>query len=241
LDKPERVFTPPIEKGTYRDFSTILSSFHSIERSGQLVSKKMLVVIMESRNGIVHKGKFNEWDDEIARYIVECAFFIQHVSFKNLGEGLLPDQHIPRHNLANNQCWRKGAEGIAKKLCIDDDRRPIECPHCAATALVSNELFAFNDATSAQDLQCLACLMTIDLTSAGRLISCELCKKETYYVDTLNEQTGQLYCGKCLNCGGSLDIRKCAGCEQFYAPDLTDEQTCKDGKYFCSKDCDPNH
>lgn len=59
----------------FRDFSQILDRVFS-SKDILISKKKNLKHILESRNNIVHRGKYNEWDDELADNIINCALFI---------------------------------------------------------------------------------------------------------------------------------------------------------------------
>ena len=217
-EMPERVFKEPLLSGVYKDFSDILKSYYSVCRELHLSPKKRLITILENRNNIVHKGRFHEWDNELAQSIIECAFFIQHVSMFNFNESLVSAQYLP-HKLSKNIHWKKGAQSIANNLCIKSAKQPMECPFCLSKTLVSKEIFALDETYDEDDLQCITCLVDIDTSMSGKLIPCALCRQESYYLDLLNEQSQQVFIGKCLSCGGVLLVRMCAGCGNFYYPD----------------------
>ena len=144
-EMPERVFKEPLLSGVYKDFSDILKSYYSVCRELHLSPKKRLITILENRNNIVHKGRFHEWDNELAQSIIECAFFIQHVSMFNFNESLVSAQYLP-HKLSKNIHWKKGAQSIANNLCIKSAKQPMECPFCLSKTLVSKEIFALDEA-----------------------------------------------------------------------------------------------
>lgn len=235
-DMAERVFYESKGKRKFRDFSEVLNSYYIVVRRGHFAQKEHLKTILESRNNIVHKGKFEEWDEELASYIISCAFFIQGTLKKEFSETLIVSEYHP-HNLSNNWIWKEGAENFAKNITSHFNEIAMECPHCYSRALVDKEIFDFDEAGSINGLQCLACFVEVETEINGKLIHCCACDKKSYYVDILNEQRNQIYLGGCFNCGNTMDLRCCANCDKLYFPDMINSEVYYDVKYFCSNDC----
>ncbi|KAF2337833.1 hypothetical protein [Flavobacterium nitrogenifigens] len=236
IDEPERVFTIKNRNRRFRDFSEVLKSYYSISGNNYYADKKNLISILESRNDIVHKGKYKKWDDDLANYIITCIFFIQG-NFKNLtSETLLGTQYHP-HKLSNNWTWKTGSSKFARKIADKFDDEPLECPHCYSRSLINKEIFEFDDQGEIENYQCLTCLCEVDTQIHGALIECCECNKKAYYVDKLNIQSDKTHLGACFNCGNKMDLRHCENCDKFYFHDLQEEENEFDENYFCSNDC----
>ncbi len=235
-NNPEKVFNTKNGKLVFKDFSVVLNAYYVSERDEHYTKKKHLTTIMKARNGIVHKGKFNKWDEELADYIISCAFFIQENLRNKFDETLLYPEYHP-HKLSQNHMWRKGAIKFAEKVSAKFKKIPLECPHCYSRALIPKEIFDFDDSGSFDNYQCLSCLVDIDTEISGNIIKCCECNKKSYYVDLLNVQPDNTYLGGCLNCGNKMDLRRCENCEEFYFPDVINTEVIINKKHFCSKFC----
>ena len=233
---PERVFKSSKDKIDYQDFQQVLGSYFSVERTKQFVKKKHLESILYSRNDIVHKGHYLEYDEELANCIISCAFFIQGKSKTEFSETLIMTEY-QSNKLSTNRIWREGAEEHARKVTSLFNEIALVCPHCSSLALVDKEIFNFDEKGSIEGLQCLTCFQEVDTEISGILITCYSCDKKTYYVDKLNEQSDQIYLGGCLNCGFKMDVRRCSNCDKFYYPDIQQNEVFFNNNYFCSKDC----
>jgi hypothetical protein len=241
LNKPEKVFTDLLKRDRYRDFSDILSAYFHEIREDHMVEKRHLRSIMESRNNIVHKGRFDEWDDDLAAYVIDCVFFIQSANLKAFGERFVQTGYFP-HKLSKNTFWKKRAEKMALKHCEGITHKRFECPHCLATALIPKGVVESRDTFGNDDLECLSCFTEIDTSTCGTLINCCACGKEgSYYLDKMNEQSDQSFGGKCLACGVVMEVRLCAFCSEYYYPDVIESEIHRNGFYFCSADCEMGH
>jgi hypothetical protein len=221
----------------YRDFSIVLNAYYSKVRDEKYAKKKSLQAILTSRNEIVHRGKYDEWNEELASYIINCAFFIQGVLRKEFDRTLLNPEYWS-HSLSKNLTWKEGAENFAKKVSSEFSKIPYECPHCLANALIKKEIFDFDDIGSFENYQCLSCLVEIDTEDSGKLIECCQCNEKAYFIDLLNIQERQEHIGGCFNCGNKMTVRCCGGCDSYYFPDMIQTEIKKDNKFYCNEDCE---
>jgi len=225
-----------IPQNDFLEFSQILNHFYSTRRWSHGV-KKEFVKLMEARNSIVHKGKV-DWDEEAAQIIVRTILFIHATAWSEMSEVFFPDNYNP-HPIANNQIWRDGVESFVSELADLSSSYVIRCITCDAYSVVSGDVMVLDETNSHDNLICLNCFTTVDITEEARLLVCYSCFDKAYYIDALNEQDDQLCVGKCSECGVKTWVRKCHGCEVFYHPSAVAEINI-DGKFFCSKDCSEN-
>ena len=237
----KKVFKITKGKAEYRQFSDIAADFYKYNKSEQNLPKKRLVKIMEARNNIVHKGKFNEWCEDTAEYIIECAFFIQETLGKEFGVSLLKPNY-PSDRVDINPFWRDGAYKYAKKLIHDTNDVVMECPFCFSKSLIHNSHFDFFEESYIDDgLSCLSCFCCVDLEMEGDLIICCACDKKSYFVETNNIQKDKLHLSKCFYCDNTMDVRTCEYCDKHYFVDMTDSEVFHNGSYFCSNSCFNNY
>lgn len=236
IDEPERVFIMKNGNKKFRDFSEVLKSFYSTPGNNYYADKNQLITILESRNDIVHKGKYKKWDDDLAKYIITCVFFIQG-NFKNLtSETLLGTEYQP-HKLSDNRTWKEGSSEFARKIADKFKENPLECPFCNSRSLINKEIFEFDDQGEIENYQCLTCLCEVDTQNFGAIIECCACNKKAYYVDRLNIQPNKTHFGACFNCGNKMNLRQCDNCDKFYFHDLQEKEFEFDKNYFCSNNC----
>ena len=235
-DMPERVGSVKNGKFQFKGFSEVVNSYFSVVRNDLYISKKGLNSILETRNGIVHRGKFQGWDSSLADYIIRSSLFMQAI-LRNVFQETLLESNYETHNLSNNFYWRNSSMDFAKDLCSNFDQKVFECPYCFSRALVSKELFEFNVDTSVDNYQCISCLMELDIENAGELITCCACDEKSYFVDTLNPQDKQGYVGRCLYCDNQMELKKCHSCEEFFFQDILESRYEKDGLFYCSSKC----
>lgn len=232
--KAERVVVIDSSKTKFKDFSDVLSAYFSSVRWSYM-DKKHLKAIMESRNAIVHRGKHNEWNEELANYIVTCALFIQGTLKAEFSETLLLTGHSA-HKLSSNPIWRKGSEDFAKAVAGEFDCKSYTCLFCQSKAMVDKECFNF-DETHKEGFQCVSCLQDLELDYQIALINCYACSEKAFVIDCLNEQQNQFYDGCCISCGLKDSVRKCENCEAFYFAHQNKEEINVSDKYFCSHIC----
>jgi len=235
-DMPDRIFLIKNGKRKFKDFSVVLDSYYSLYRKSHYAEKKHLITILESRNDIVHKGKFKDWDEDLAKYIISCVFFIQGNLKNAFGETLLEPEYHP-HKLSENWTWKEGSTIFANTVCKMFNMIPLECPFCFSRSLVSKEIFEFDDQGEIENYQCLTCLCDVDTQIYGAIIECCVCKMKSYYVDRLNVQPDKTHFGGCLNCGIKMDLRQCDNCDKFFFHNLMDEVVEFNNNYFCSLEC----
>ena len=231
-----RVFNDKKGKRTYKDFSEVLDSYFKVIREGHYTEKIFLKTILEKRNSIVHKGKFLDWDEDLANYIVSCAFFIQGTLRNGLGEGLITTTYQP-HNLSKNSIWRGGAEKFALKVANGFDSIVMKCPFCQSRTLVNKEVFNFNTNATLDGFQCISCFMEIDTELNGRVVECPSCEENTFFIDILNEQKDQFYLGGCFNCGHKERLRCCKNCEEYYFLGGNETEIFQNNYFFCTQNC----
>jgi len=239
-DMPERVFILKKGKRKFRDFSEVLNSYFSVTRNGLYAEKKQLVTILESRNDIVHKGKFKTWDEELAKYIISCVFFIQGNLRSDLSETLMVPENHP-HKLSKNYTWRNGAVEFAQKIASEFSEIVLKCPYCSSKSLIRKEIFDFDDQGDVENYQCLTCLCEVDTQIYGAIVECCACNDKAYYVDRLNIQPDKTYFGGCLSCRNKMDLRYCENCGIFFFHDLQEKEIELKGDYFCSEECKNLH
>lgn len=219
----------------YKDFSDILNYFFYKNNYGD---KKELKKILENRNSIVHNGLELGWNKDIALYIIDTIFFIQGILTNKFNEGLFEINlgHKKPFKLINNEIWRNGVENFVSKLLKNQNINIMECPTCYTYALIPKEFFDLSYGEYEEGLICLNCFDFIELDTSAKLIECFICNNRSYLVDILNEQEDNLYCGVCLCCGYSEDVRKCFGCGRLYHIHENGEYI-RNGKYYCCKEC----
>lgn len=235
-DQPERVFYKKRSKRKFRDFSTVLNSYYSIAKTAHYADKRHLVTILESRNDIVHKGKFKVWDEDLAKYIISCVFFIQGVYRNEFDKTLIGTEYHP-HKLSRNLIWKEGAVEFANKVTRNFNEKPFECPYCFSRSLIKKEIFDFDDQGDVENYQCLTCLCEVDTQISGAIVKCCQCEEKAYYVDRYNIQPNKTHFGGCLNCGNKMYLRHCENCEKFYFHSLQKQEIEFENNYFCSNDC----
>lgn len=219
----------------FNDFSQILNNFYSM-KSWSFGEKKELAKLLDVRNSIVHRGQDSTSDDDIAESIVRTLFFIHATAWSELGETLFFNNYVP-HKIGDSKLWRKGAESFAVDVAdIYCDAEVHICLGCEAYAAISGELMVLDDTNHEEDLVCLNCFSTVDLSDQARLLECYQCFEKAFYIDALNEQGEQLYVGKCVECETNTFVRKCKSCEDYYHPSEKQEVE-NNGLFFCSKDC----
>lgn len=214
----------------FNDFSQILNHFYS-KRSWSYGQKKELAKLLNVRNAIVHKGKSSKWDADLATIIVRTMFFINATAWSSMRESILVNNYNP-HSIGKNSIWRSGAEDFASEFC--DDVYP--CLSCGAYAAIPAEIMVLDHSNSEEDLICLCCLSSMNTRYEVRLLECYQCCDKAYYVDAMNEQSHQLYNGKCVECNISSFVRKCRWCDHYYHPSIEPEVRVKD-RYYCSQSC----
>ena len=220
----------------YTEFSQVLGYFYSTQK-WTYGEKKELVRLLEARNSIVHRAQDSNWDEELAIIIARVFFFIHCTSWMKLGESVLFNNYVP-HPIAKVKVWRKGAESYAESIADMMGTQYHRCVSCGAMALLSGDDMVLDESTSAfDDMICLCCLSSINISREARLLECHQCSEKSYWVDALNEQGHQLYPGKCIECKTNTWVRKCRNCKYFYHPSVTDE-VYKDGEHFCSDNCE---
>jgi hypothetical protein len=223
----------------YNDFSQVLAHFYSTQK-WTYGEKKELIRLLEARNSIVHRAQDSEWDEELAVIIARVFFFIHCTSWIRLGESVLFNNYKP-HLISKVPVWRKGAESYAERIADRWNEPYRRCLSCGAMAVLSGELMALDESTaSEEDMICLCCLSSINISEEARLIECYKCFEHSYWLDALNEQHHQLYVGKCVECETSTWVRRCLNCEDFYHPSASDE-VIKDGRYYCCDECESMH
>lgn len=235
-EMPERVFEIRNGKIKYKDFSEVLKSYFSVVRSGHFADKKHLITILESRNDIVHKGKFKTWDEDLSKYIISCVFFMQGIYRNEFGETLIESTYDP-HKLSENLTWKEGSVEFATKIANENNENALECPFCYSRSLIRKEIFEFDDQGEVENYQYLTCLCEVDTQYNGAIIECCACNEKAYYVDRLNVQSNKTHFGSCLNCGIKMDLRHCENCEKFYFHDLQKIEFELNNNYFCSSEC----
>lgn len=235
-DMPERVFILKNGKRKFRDFSEVLNSYFSVVKTGHYAEKKHLITILESRNDIVHKGKFKTWDEDLSKYLISCVFFMQGIYRSEFGETLIEPEYHP-HKLSNNSVWRAGAIEFAHKVANEFNKKALECPYCCSESLILKEIFDFDNQGEVDNYQCLTCLCEVDTLISGAFVKCCSCQEKAYYVDRLNIQLDKTHFGACLNCGNKMDLRHCDNCEKFFFHDLQENEFKVDTNYFCNSNC----
>lgn len=233
--EPEKIFVLEKGKKKYKDSSAVVSLFFSSVRWSYM-KKKHLDIICETRNAIVHRGKMNEWNDQLAEYIILCAFFIQGTLKEKFGDTIFKNAYLLFDNkLSLNYTWRKGAEKFAQMLSIEMESMVLNCPHCEARALIDKDIFCYEE-TGTNGYQCLACFIPLDTEFQVNIIDCCKCLENTFCVGIDIELELQKHPGLCLNCGIKNDVRKCAQCDTYYFP-YDSKEVCIGGNYYCSKNC----
>lgn len=218
----------------FRDFSQILDRVFS-SKDILISKKKNLKHILESRNNIVHRGKYNEWDDELADNIINCALFIQGLLNKEFNESLIPISYDVQNEFSTNWIWRKGAEKFAKNLAELNQGDVYECINCCSRALVDKKHFTYDEYDD-EGFQCITCLRDLQLHYQIGLCKCTACGKHSFILDCLNEQEGHTYHGCCVNCGMKYFAYKCDSCEEFFL-DFDNERIEFKNHIFCSEKC----
>lgn len=234
IGEPERIFSLKNGKKRYKDSSDVISIFFSTERMAY-IKKNHLDVICQKRNDIVHKGKVNEWDDELAEYIISCALFIQGTLKSQFDETIFtPAYSWSDNKLSKHSIWRNGAEKFAIHLSSTFNCQLLHCIHCDARAFINKEYFNYDEV--GEGFQCLACFHDIDTEHDTNIIKCDFCGEDAYLVEILNPQPHQIHLGKCLSCEERIDVRQCSGCEEYYFFTNRDEFVIDD-TYYCSENC----
>jgi len=235
-DMPEYVFYIKKGKRKFRDFSEVLNSYYTVFQTSHYAEKKYLVTLLESRNDIVHKGKFKEWDEELAKYLISCVFFMQGIYRNEFSETLINPEYHP-HKLSENLTWKEGAIEFAHKVSKKFDVKLLECPYCYSRSLIKKEIFDFDEYGDIDNYQCLTCLCEVDTQINGAIINCCDCGEKTYYVDRFNIQPDKTHFGACLFCGNKMNLRHCDTCEDFYFHELKEIEIEFENNYFCSSEC----
>lgn len=213
----------------FKEFNDILNYYFS-SRRWTYGNKKELRDILEARNLIVHSGLKAGWNIELAKYIIKCIFFMQGTMRSEFDENLIEVQYR-KHKISENNIWRNGVEEFVEEL----ECEVFPCPDCGALAFISSESFNIFNVWEPDLRHCLCCFSFVDPVSAT-FIECYNCCENSYMVEILNEQRKSMYAAKCLECNTDTWVRKCANCDAFYHPIVTDEKLCKD-KYLCSDEC----
>lgn len=219
----------------FNDFSQILNHFYA-SRNWSPCVKGEFVKLLETRNAIVHRGQKANWDKEIAKSIVRTLLFIHSTAWTDLGEIFFFNNHLP-HPVSINKIWREGVESFVTDLVDIYNNEVLTCMACNAYSVVNGEIFVLDEAHAEDNLICLNCLTSVDISHEARLITCYQCAEKSYLVDVLNEQKDQLYLGKCSECDAADWVRRCANCEKFYHPSISKEVKAT-GKYFCCHECE---
>lgn len=218
----------------FNDFSQILSHFYSTN-SWSYGEKKELAKLLDVRNSIVHRGQDFTYEKNIAESIVRTLFFIHATAWTHFEEVLFFNNYIP-HKIGESKLWRSGAESFACDIAGIYNADVHICLGCKAYAAISAEIMVLDESNHEEDLICLNCFSSIDLSDQARLLECYECFEKSYYIDALNEQNDQLYIGKCIECDTNTPVRKCKNCGEYYHPSEKDEVH-KNNLYFCSQIC----
>lgn len=220
------------------EFSQILS--HAInERIIEGLEKKDIRLLLDARNAIVHRAQGIEVENELAEIIAGCFLVIHHVSWLRFGTSLL-HQSMGCHPISKNSAWVNSVEKFVQNLSGTFSGSPIRCILCENKTVVSGEITTLDSGQDENDIICLCCLNSLHTREAVNLVQCVQCGIRSYFIDILNEQKQQLYVGGCSTCGHREWVRKCAYCEEWSFPSVSDEERF-DGKIFCSKSCKGNY
>jgi hypothetical protein len=218
----------------FNDFSQILNHFYSQENR-TIIERKELAKLLDVRNSIVHKGQDKTSEKDIAESVVRTLFFIHSTAWFHFNENLFFNNYTS-HKIGESRLWRRGAESFAEDFIDGRYANIYKCHACGAHACISAENLALDDSNHEDDLICLNCFSTVDLSIQAKLLDCHRCYETAYYVDSLNEQDNQLYIGKCVECETEDRVRKCKECGRYYHPSEEDEVKINN-VYFCSENC----
>lgn len=225
-------------KIVFHGFPKVLNHFYSTNK-WSYGKKKEFVHILEKRNQIVHQGLNSGWNDELARYLIHCVFFIQGTMRSDFGETLISSEYgLLDHD--ENQLWVSGVESFIKNQFgeYESDGEPValNCLVCKNRTLISKEYFNLCDTDDIEGLQCLCCFSEL-MFDYCTLIQCNSCKTKSYLIETLNPQKKGEHLARCLNCEKDTRVRKCAQCDVYYHPQSQKQECVHDEKYFCSLLC----
>lgn len=233
--EPDFVITIKNNKITYKDFGVVLSKFYS-SADFSMAKKKHLISVLESRNAIVHQGKYNKWDENLANDLITCTLFIQGVYNKEFCETLIETEYnFDDNEFSKNEVWKKGSGIFAENLSKLNNENVFECIFCFSRAMVNKTHFNL-DLYDEGGFQCLTCLKDLTLEHQIGLIKC-FCNSNSFIIDILNEQKNQNYNGCCLDCGEKSFVRKCYKCEILYFEFLNKKEYKINDKYYCSVEC----
>lgn len=194
--------------------------------------------MMEARNSILHKAQKADWDVELAKNVVRTLFFIHSTWYSDLGGCLFERSYLVPHPLSRNKVWGQGVQSFVEQLIELHDMPVKTCLTCKQYAVVPGEFFGLIGAEGDEYIVCLNCFDSLDVENEVRLLTCHKCEEESYIIDALNEQPGQLYVGKCTECGEDSWMRACASCKKFHHPEQG--EVVFQERFFCSSDCVEN-